>query len=76
MMFHENSPFIREEAGEHGPVSKSCSEAEDTLDTVKNVRARLPVQYCPSDCTTWMGDTHVETSVLPSSRLFRSNEDD
>ena len=32
---------------------------------------RLPLQYCSSDSPTWTGDTHVETNILPSSRLLQ-----
>ena len=31
---------------------------------VKNTGVRLSLQYCSSNNTTWMGDTHVETNVL------------
>ena len=34
---------------------------------VKNARARLYFQHYSSDVTTWMGNTHVETDILPSS---------
>ena len=38
------------------------------LGAVKDVRAVLVLQYqTSSDNTTWMGDTHEETDVLPDS---------
>ena len=43
---------------------------------VKDARARLSFQYHSSSDTTWMGNTHVETDILPSSKQHRGNVND
>ena len=43
----------------------------EKLDLLLRMRERdFLLQYHPSDGTTWTGDTHIETNILPSSRLF------
>ena len=38
---------------------------------VKDVGVKLSLQYHSSNDTTWTGDTHVETNILPSSKWQR-----
>ena len=59
--------LLDEQAESEVPLERTRNKTSSKGKDVKNARARLYFQRYSSDVTTWIGNTHVETDILPSS---------